>query len=660
MVIKLSKKDKSLLLLIATFAVILWFLFGFLAKIVLAPNFSSSDLGKVLSAYDDNDGRWLNLSRPLKKEDLEGRVVLLDFWTYACVNCLHAIPEIKKLEKEFGNKLMVIGVHSGKFDNEKDPRSILKAVLKHDISHAVINDSNLKIWDAFKIKAWPSFVLIDPDGRVKKRYVGENDVKYIRKDVKRMVDKYRYHLNRDALPILLEKNKVVKTVLSYPTKIAYAKKFSYKSYAGNAFFIANSGRNNILVARKNGEVMFQIGLKKSGLRDGHIENARFDNPMGMVFRDGKLYVADSSNHALRVVDFKKRKVSTLIGDGRRGEVISGKKLDAEVVLLASPTDLEFFPDKNHIAIANSGTHQILSYNIKTKKVDVLAGNGNEGIADGGDATLAQTADLSEYDGKLYFLDSESSSLRVLDKKGRVKTLIGKGLFDFGHKNGAKKEALMQHPLGLFVNRNGAYISDSFNHRIRKYEFHRKKIKDLFGGKRGDILGKDMQFDEPEDIYVVKDDMYVLDTNNNRLVKINFKKMSASLVNVMPPLQLPKDGFLQYLPNLQKSKMVKVRSKDVRIKIGFDEGWKINEKGPSFLNLLEMVGEKKANLIRVFDWNMIKNNEIILPELDEDKDYVLQGTIYYCQDKRGALCYIISHEQQIKVSKRGAKEVKIEL
>jgi thiol-disulfide isomerase/thioredoxin len=662
MAIKITKKDKSLILFLAAFIVVVWFIFSFLTNLIFSSSFAASDASKITSVYKDNEKRWLNLSRPLTQEDIKDRVILLDFWTYACVNCQHMIPEVKKLEKEFGNKLMVIGVHSGKFDNEKDFESIKKAVLKGGIEHAIVNDDEFKIWNNFKIQAWPSLVLIDPKGRVKETYIGETSAEKISKDVAKLVRKYRHHLNREDLPILLEKNKIIKTVLSYPTKIIYAKDFSYKSYKGPVLFIANSGRNNILVTKLNGEVILQIGSKNVGFEDGFLEDVKFNSPSGLLYNDDKLYVADTFNHSLREINFKEKKVRTLVGSGKRGSIIPDEDIKSRSVLLSSPTDLEFFPDKNHIAIANSGTHQILSLNLKTSTVSLIAGNGLEGIYDGKfpSNSLAQTSDLSAYDGKLYFLDSETSSLRVLDKNGVVKTLIGTGLFNFGDKNGDKSQALMQHPLGLFVNNRGAYIADSFNHKIRKYNFNSKKISDLFGSARGEDLGKKMQFNEPDGIVVVNDSMYVIDSNNNRLVRVDYDKMDASLVSVMPKLQLPKEGFLQYLPNLQKMQKIAVKEKDVEIKINFEDGWKLNEKGPSFLNLLEVVAKDKANLINTFDWNMIKNGEMKLPKLKKGKKYILQGTIYFCEDKKDALCYIASHEQEIEIAKDGKETINIEL
>lgn len=660
---KLNHKDKSLLLFIAAILIVLWGIFSLFSYLFFKATFHTSDVKKII--VQEND-QWFNVSRPLELSDLKDRIILLDFWTYACVNCTQTIPEIKKLEKEFGSKITVIGVHSGKFDNEKDFASIKKAILKHDITHPVINDSQLRVWNNFQVTAWPTFILINPHGNVVKTYVGENEAEKIKGDVKKLISKFKYQINRDPLPIVFEKFGMIGNVLDFPTKLQYAADFSYKSRHVPAIFIANSGQNNIVVSSLTGDIITKIGSTKEGFEDGSFDVASFREPQGLLYSDGKLYVADKGNHALRVVDFKEGKVSTLIGSGQKGEGVEKSEfIEAKNFDLASPTDIEFFPDKNNIAIANSGTHQILSYNIQKQMISILAGNGSEGIDDGKypENSLAQTSDMSAYGRKLYFVDSESSSLRVLDENGDVKTLIGKGLFEFGQANGDKSKALMQHPLGLVVDDTGAYISDSFNHVIRKYDFASKQIRNLIGaGKRGANVGGNTQFDEPEGIVTVLDRFYVADSNNNRILIVGRGTLNSELLDIMPPLKLPKEGFLQYLPNLQKSADAKVKTdSEIAIKINVKEGWKINETGPSFINLLEMVKDTKANMVTSFDWHSIKAKEMKLPKLESGKDYLLQGTIYYCEDKKNSLCYIKSYEQKVTAdSDEKAAEIEIKL
>ncbi len=647
---KLSQKDKSLILLIASVLIVLWLVFSFFSNVFFVGTKRFADVNKIISPENKE---WFNISRPLEVKDLEERVILLDFWTYACVNCIQAIPQIKKLEEEFGSKLLVIGVHSGKFSNEKEGTAIRKAILKHDITHPVVNDAGFKIWDSFKIKAWPSFVLLNPHGRIYEIYEGESQIPQMVKDVKKLISKFKYQLSRDPLPISLEKANMIGNILNFPTKIEIVNKFSYKNHEEFALFIANSGSNDIVVTSGVGDIILRIGSQRQGFLDGSIENASFNNPSSVLFDGQKLYVADTSNHALRVVDFKNETVETLIGNGLKGEALTEKNLDAKNFSLASPTDIEFFPDKNHIAIANSGTHQILSYNIQTKKIDLLAGNGSEGINDGKNPenSLAQTADLAVFNKKLYFVDSETSSLRVLNENGEVKTLIGKDLFAFGYENGDKSKALMQHPLGLMVDNSGIYISDSFNHVIRKYDFSKNQISNYIGQRvRGSLVGKNTQFDEPEGIAATASKLYVADSNNNRIVVIDRKKNTSEILDVMPELQFPNEGFLEYLPNLQKEPAAKIKANsEISLEIILNEGWKINEEGPSFINLLELNSDKEASLIESFDWHIIKAQEMKLPKLKSGKNYVLQGVVYYCEDKKNALCYVKSYQQDLATS-----------
>ncbi len=649
---QINQREKSIILLVIASLLAIWGLFSFFSYIFFSTTSSNSAINKIINKENN---QWFNVSRPLEVSDLEDRVILLDFWTYACVSCIQALPEIKKLEKEFGSKLTVIGIHSGKTINDKDPEEIRKAILKYDISHPVINDADAKIWDSFAVKSWPTFVLINIHGRVVKTYSGANAVKKMKIGVKKLISKFKYQINRDLLPIVLEKNFIADTVLTFPTKLEYVNNFSYKSRQFPVLFIANSGQNNIIVSSLSGDIIAKIGSKREGFEDGTFEAASFSNPQGMIYNDGKLYIADSGNHALRVVDFKSGMVSTLIGSGMVGKIVdgNGEVLEAKNFDLSSPSDLEFFPDKNNIVIANSGTNQILSYNITKQTISVLAGNGEEGMFDGKENnSLAQTSDLAVYGNKLYFLDAKSNSLRVIDEKGEVKTLIGVSLLKFGHVNGDKNQALMQHPLGLMVDDTGIYISDSFNHVIRKYDFSSKQIRDLVGGKaRGDGIGSaaNTHFDEPNGIASVLDRLYIADSNNNRIISVSRGNFNSELLDIMPPLKISKEGFLEYLPNLQKLETAKVKAdSEIMVKINLNKGWKINDMGPSFVNLLEVVKDNEANLIESLDWHKIQNKEMKLPKLSKKKDYILQGTIYYCQDKKNALCYIKSYEQKITV------------
>src|SRR5713226_4548490 len=131
------------------------------------------DRFRVLAPELDGGAGWLNSAGPITLRDLRGRIVLLDFWTLCCINCIHTLPDLAKLEAKYPGVLVVIGVHTPKFDNEKKTESIRKAILRYEISHPVVNDANQALWRRYGVTSWPTLVLIDPDGNFYGKISGE-------------------------------------------------------------------------------------------------------------------------------------------------------------------------------------------------------------------------------------------------------------------------------------------------------------------------------------------------------------------------------------------------------------------------------------------------------------------------------------------------------
>ena len=657
----ISKKDKSFILFLASAAILLWFLFiavSYAASIISLK--SSNTLNPIASI--NNQERWFNVSHKLSEKDLKGRVILLDFWTYSCVRCLQNLPNIKELEDRFGSKILVIGVHSGKFANEKDPQTIRDAIIKYNISHPVIDDSNLEIFNSFNIESLPTLVLINPKGRVEETYQGQVDPKELTKKIKKLIKKHRFILNNEPLPLILEKGLPTRNILNFPSKIEYAKNFKYKNRRIDALIIANSGDNNIIISSLDGKILEEIGSKKAGLEDGSFTQAKFHYPTGLLYKNDILYVADSANNALRKVDFKTKKVSTIIGSGKQGNILDKEQNIADFDL-ALPWDLKYFPDQNNIIIANSGTNQLLKYNIKKQKIMPFAGNGTRDMIDGSypNNSLAQPVSLSSKEGRLYFIDSYSSSLRFADKKGHIKTLIGQGLEYFGNKNGKKSQALMQNPLGLYAAKEFIYIADSYNHMIRRYGYDSKKMFNYSGdGTKSDNIGSKISYNEPADIILIKNKFYIVDSHNNRIIIKNKSNKKTSILDILPPLRVPKTGLLEYLPNLDILEEKTISSDSIiDLDISIKDGWIINEMAPSFFNLVEVVDQDKASLIATYDWNMIQSGNIKLPKMSQKNQYYLQGTVYYCEDKKNALCFIHSYESKIKPDQKSTtKQISI--
>lgn len=571
-----------------------------------------------------SETEWLNTSRAITAEDLAGRIILVDFWTFCCINCIHVIPDLQALEKEFGADLTVIGVHSAKFANEKDKENIRSAVLRYGIEHAVVNDADFKIWKQFAVRSWPTLILIGADGKIKQTYSGEGNKEEIRDDIKSLL---REAHNKEPLPIELEKDKEPETLLSFPGKMEFG------SYQGEAaIFIANSAKNQIIIANSDGKIINTL-------------QGDFNNPQGLLYNKNSLYVADTGNHKLKRIDLNSGEISTLAGTGERGGYHQPGGIEASKVALASPWDLALYPDENHITIANAGSHQLWTYNLTSERLDILAGNGRESIDDGEYPynSLSQPSGLSVADDKLYFVDSETSSLRVL-QDGRVKTLIGTGLFDFGYNEGGYGKGLLQHPLGVEVVGNTVFIADSYNHSIRKYNLETKKLQNFLGdGKRGVL-------NEPNDIKFHNGKLYILDTNNNRIMLNDGVELDEFFLR--EKLMEQKPMISENLPNLVDSKPITINNMP-KIVISLPENWKINELAPSFLNIY-----KDNKLVESLPYEMLKDLNTVTKEL-ENGEYLMQGTIYYCADEVNAICLLASVNKKLKVeAKSESGEIKL--
>lgn len=453
---------------------------------------------------------WLNVLRPLTPQDLQGRILLIDFWTYCCINCMHIFPDLKALEEEFGEALTVVGVHSGKFDNEKDPENIRAAMQRHEIKHPVVNDADYKIWDSFGVQAWPTLILINPEGKVEAVLSGEGHLETLRRKITQLKKQYTGRLNTAALPMAQPARALARSDLRFPGKIAYAPD-------RNWLFISDSGQHRILVTALTGKVLYEIGKQgEAGKVDGGFSAARFRSPQGLLYREGKLYVADTDNHLLREIDFSTQQVKTVAGTGEQGRPLLEKAQPALKTALSSPWDLASYGragDKaEEIAIAMAGTHQLWTFNPQTETVSVLAGNGRESLDDGAfpNNSLSQPSGLASYQDKLYLVDAETSSLRVLEDE-KLNTLIGTGLFDFGFKDGKQGQARMQHPLGVWTDATGVYIADAYNHAIRRYDPKIKTLTTFLGnGKRGVLLN------EPNDIIKIGENLWIADTNHHQI------------------------------------------------------------------------------------------------------------------------------------------------
>ena len=263
----------------------------------------------------DGGSGWLNTASPIKLKDLRGKIVVLDFWTFCCINCIHTLPDLAKLEKKYANQLVVIGVHSAKFDDEKDSENIRKAVLRYEISHPVVNDANMNIWNAYEANSWPTLVLIDPEGNLVARGSGEGLYEALEPDIARLIKEDREKKTLNEKPIKFELARFSETAASplfFPGKVL-------ADEASKRLFISDSTHHRIVITTLDGKKIAVAGDGQSGTNDGAFDKARFNDPQGLALDGDTLYVADRKNNLIRALDLKAQTVKTVAGTGEQGE-----------------------------------------------------------------------------------------------------------------------------------------------------------------------------------------------------------------------------------------------------------------------------------------------------------------------------------------------------
>ncbi|MEO0394132.1 MAG: thioredoxin-like domain-containing protein, partial [Pseudomonadota bacterium] len=376
---------------------------------------------------------WFNVPEPLSLQDLEGRLVILDFWTFCCINCIHVAETLRKLEKAFPEEVVIIGVHSPKFDAEKDSQKLRHAILRYGIKHPVINDVDRELWQQYAVRAWPTLVFLSPQGTVIGMHSGEPELNELLRAVNDVLDKFKVEGLIEPAVLDTERERAPHNRLSFPAKIKPIHLDGEQYWA-----LADSGHSQIVLLNNDGEELERYGNGRRGFVDGPAERARFRRPQGLVCGDGVIYVADTGNHTIRVIDLNTDTVRTIAGTGERGLPLPGQDQPGRETALASPWDLTLSEDQ--LYFANAGTHQIGVLDLSDGTVRRIAGSGTEGLRDGpaADAHLAQPSSviLTEDEEMLLFVDAETSAIRSVELMGQeqVATLIGTGLFDYGHEN----------------------------------------------------------------------------------------------------------------------------------------------------------------------------------------------------------------------------------
>ena len=426
---------------------------------------------------------------------------------------MHIFPQLRKLEEKYQEELVVVGVHSAKFTSEKDTANIEKAIRRLELEHPVVNDKDFRVWSQYSARAWPTLYVVDPEGNILGRHEGEITFDAFDRVIRDMITEFEGRGTLDRTPIPgLSAHKKEGGTLSFPSKIIADEK-------GSRLFVSDSNHNRVLSISLDGKILDVIGGGDVGLEDGDYADAKFHHPHGLTLSGDSLYVADTENHAIRRIDLRELRVETIAGTGEQARTFHDGGVGS--VDLNSPWDLSCLDGMLYIAMA--GFHQLWVMHLESGYVGPFAGSGREGIKDGSlrNAMLAQPTGIDTDGDTIYFADSETSAVRTATRgeSGKVNTLVGTGLFDFGDKDGVGDRALLQHVQGVCWHEGMLYVTDTYNNKIKRIEPLTQAVVSFTGlGDTGfeDGPARAALFYEPEGLAIANGKMYIADTNNHAI------------------------------------------------------------------------------------------------------------------------------------------------
>jgi len=607
---------------------------------------------------------WLNTDRPLSLRDFRGKIVLMDFWTYCCINCMHIIPDLKRLEAKYANQLVVIGVHSAKFKNEKGTDNIRQAILRYEIEHPVVNDKDFEIWQQYSAQSWPTLVLINPKGKVVGKFSGEGIFEPFDQVISEMVPYFREkkELDEKPLSLRLEKTLAPPGILNFPGKVLADEK-------SDRLFISDSNHNRILITSLDGKVLDVIGDGAIGKQDGTFTEVEFNHPQGLALDGNSLYICDTENHLIRRADLTSKRVETIVGTGEQARRfnISGT---GTTVALNSPWDAVIRDGKLYIAMA--GPHQLWSVDLKTLAASPYAGSGRENHVDGPllTSSLAQPSGITTDGKSLYFADSEVSSIRIasLSPDGDVGTIVGKGLFDFGDIDGQGEAVRLQHPLGVTYAAGKLFVADTYNHKIKQLEIKEKTSRTFAGtGDRGIKDGERLktQFNEPGGISATSQSLFVADTNNHSIRRVDLKTGAVATLEFKDLGKLTTQIVRKFRGRIVDAPKQIIGPGKANISLSFElpQGYKYNAGAPFYLGY-EVSDEKSVKIASAEKSRNFTEPkfpvDIPLDAIAGSSTAQIDAVIYFCNDATEKVCLVDSVRIQLPLEVKSGAPAKVDL
>lgn len=485
------------------------------------------------------------------KDCFHEKIIVLYVWTFSDIHSAHMMQKITGIDKRHSSAgVTTVGVHSPKYEHEKNKTNVRHAIDEQSIQFPVVNDNGLQLWKHIGCQIWPTVLVFGSDFVPLYIFEGENHIQHLELFLQAILNFYKSNvraITTKTSPDDFNSNQTTtkSTRFTYPSHVCVT--------SNGQICISFAGSNQLILCEVDGKVLEIVGNGHPGLADGDIQQAEFDSPHGLVEFNSCVYVADTNNHAIRVFDPASRRVLTLIGTGRLGnDKIGGLKRSQQPI--ASPWDLCItespFDHKTVLLISMAGQHQIWAYafeetqwwnDVTLPKNSCLAVIGS-GVQENRNSTEPLSACLAAPRGicngimngesVIFIADSNSSSIRVVTlKDGNTANLIGgdvdpTNLSAFGDLDGSAHSAKLQHPLGVAFHypTSQLYLTDTFNNKLKRIDMNTRVCSSYFvtdidtKKQRGET--NYAKFNEPHGLAIFDHFIFVADKNNSHLKRID--------------------------------------------------------------------------------------------------------------------------------------------
>ena len=416
-------------------------------------------------------------------------------FTASRVDARAAACELQRLAESLeGEPVAVVAVHSAKFPGEGTPEATQAAAVQAGLRVPVVLDPDRLVQRALGTEAWPTWVVIDSEGRIAARHEGWMPADAILPAVRAVLPDEGEPLALGPLPSPTEAR------LYGPQRLhvfpdAIMQEMGADALHGGLLYLSDTGRHQVLELELDADadgwpearLLRRFGTGTPGFDDGSAADATFREPMGLSRSTRELFVADRGNHALRAIDLDTGAVRTLGGTGDRGVGRPRGRLrldQPQQQPLRDPVDVEVLELKGATLafVAMAGSHQIWAWG--DEHLGLFAGSGLEDHIDGpaAEACLAQPMGLVLFGRYLLFVDGQTSSVRGVDlQHHQVVTIVGKGLDEHGDLDGTGEAVRLRHPNDLTFVGESLFVADRYNGKVRRIELASLRSSTVSGG-----------------------------------------------------------------------------------------------------------------------------------------------------------------------------------